>query len=68
MRLPARRAFTQPATVSAGPYTWDRGKPTAHPGVLLRHTTSVVFIPAAQLRQIADLLHDTADHLEETTR
>lgn len=54
-----------PAQIWARPYTWDAGKPSAHPGVMLRHTTSHVFIPREQLRQLADLFHDTADQLEE---
>lgn len=46
-------------------WTWNRGTPHATPGAKIRVRSMSVFIPAWDLRRVADLLHDIADDLEE---
>lgn len=48
-------------------WTWREPDRTT-PGVLIHNRKVHVFIPAGDLRRIADVLHDRADDLEEENR
>lgn len=51
--------------VNVKPFIWDRGKPSAVPGVMLYSGSTRAFIPGKDLRRIADALHDFSDALEQ---
>ena len=42
-------------------YTWNRGKPDATPGVLIRSGRHRTFIPKGQLATFADYMIDTLE-------
>ncbi|MGP5641679.1 hypothetical protein ACTXPS_19885 [Brachybacterium tyrofermentans] len=48
------------------PWTWDEGQPTETIGAMIRTGPRMVFIPAKDLRRVADRLHDRADAIEAT--
>ena len=45
-------------------YTWNRGKPDAIPGVLIRSGRHRTFIPKGQLATFADYMIDTLEEAE----
>lgn len=55
-----------PATVGVEPYLWHRPDGTAEQCIAVKSVAGRrVIIPARQLRQIADALHDRADENEQ---
>ncbi|WP_010534673.1 hypothetical protein [Brachybacterium squillarum] len=57
---------TTPSAPRVTPYWWNRLQVDAEPGALITTRGRSLFIPADQLRAIADGLHDIADDLEAT--
>lgn len=56
----------RPQRPKVRPWRWDLGKPTEQHGAQIRTGTVAQFIPARDLRTLADQLHDLADRLEAT--
>ena len=46
-------------------YTWNRGKPDAIPGVIIRSGRHRTFIPKGQLATFADYMIDTLEEAEQ---
>ncbi|ACU85511.1 hypothetical protein Bfae_16900 [Brachybacterium faecium DSM 4810] len=46
------------------PYLWNRRQTDAEPGAMVHSRGSRLFIPGAELRNVADALHDIADEQE----
>lgn len=53
-----------PQRPNVRPWRWDMGRDTEQHGAQIRTGGQVVFIPAQDLRRVADVLHDAADQLE----
>lgn len=48
-------------------YVWDRGREHEIPGAMVIAQGKFAFVPARDLRRIADALHDRADQLDQET-
>ncbi|MCT1776764.1 hypothetical protein [Brachybacterium sp. p3-SID957] len=57
--------MTRPARPSVHQWTWNPGRPHETYGARIRTGGQAVFIPAKDLRRVADVLHDIADKLED---
>lgn len=51
--------------VSVIPREWKTPSGELVPGIKLQKGRSWIFVPASQLRGLADIFHDRADELEE---
>lgn len=54
-----------PARPTVHRWLWNPGRPAETEGARIRTGGQAVFIPAKDLRRVADVLHDIADRLED---